>query len=128
MSIGRRGFLKALGKGTVVGAAMATPAAYAGGMDLAKSGTKDQKVFNFTCECGRSHMAPVPAEIGDVVTVECECGQGIRLRWNGGSFTGFPMHGEITPIGHVKAEAASANKVNPEMMEKLKHIGVIKES
>jgi hypothetical protein len=120
MAIGRRGFLKALGKGTVVGAAMATPAAYAGGIDLAK----DHIAFNFTCACGRSSIAPVPSEIGHVVIVECECGEKLRLRWNGGSFTAFPLHGEMRPIGEV-AETVSENKVNPEMMEKLRRIGVV---
>lgn len=86
MAIGRRGFLKALGKGAAVGAAMATPTvSYAVGVDHAKPGS-DKTFFNFGCPCGNNLAAEVPDTIGKTVNVKCDCGTTYEFQWRGDHF------------------------------------------
>lgn len=85
----RRGFLKILGKGSAVGAVLATPTAgYTIGIDRGVPGG-DKTAFNFICVCDRSLIAEVPKNIGDTVHVKCDCGRTWRMRWEGDHFQTF---------------------------------------
>ena len=79
----RRGFLKFLGKGGAVGAALAVPgSSYAIGVDAATKGDpRTALAFNFTCACSRSLIAAVPETVGTVVVVPCDCGREWHMRW-----------------------------------------------
>ena len=87
----RRGFLKFLGKGGAVGAALAVPgSSYAIGVDAATKGEpRTELAFNFTCACSRSLIAAVPEKVGTVVDVPCDCGREWHMRWEGDHFQTF---------------------------------------
>ena len=82
MATTRRGFLKLLGSsGAVI---VPTAAGHVIGVELASG--PDRTAFNFSCSCGRGHVAEVPKEIDTQLTVDCECGMRWRLTWKGDHF------------------------------------------
>jgi hypothetical protein len=111
----RRGFLKSLGKGAAVGAAIGTPAALAA--DYGKG--KDVTGFNFACGCGNNVIATVP-EVESEVKAKCrKCGKNWRLLWKGDHFQTFS--GERTQV----ARSAEPEHLvdSPKYREAMKRIG-----
>lgn len=80
----RRGFFKGL-LGATAAAAPAVLGGYTLGIDKAASG-EDYSAFNFTCSCGKGLAARVPKEIGEKISLACECGLKWELEWTGGNF------------------------------------------
>ena len=110
----RRGFLKFLGKGGAVGAALAVPgSSYAIGVDAATKGEpRTELAFNFTCACGRSLIAEVPKKAGTVVDVRCECRREWYMRWEGDHFQTFNPDdcGAFDPYGRRQVSQAFADE------------------
>lgn len=122
MAIGRRGFLKALGKGTVVGAAMATPAAYAGGVDLASGKDRTVQAFNFECTCARNLVATVPEKVDEIISLKCDCGTGWRFQWKGDHFVTYRT--EKPPLNTVKPEQAYVDdETTMDYLKEWRHAG-----
>ena len=111
----RRGFLKFLGKGGAVGAALAVPgSSYAIGVDAATKGEpRTELAFNFTCACSRSLIAAVPETVGTVVVVPCDCGREWHMRWEGDHFQTFDPNdcGAFDPHGRRQRSQAFAERL-----------------
>jgi hypothetical protein len=69
----RRGFF-----GSLLGAASLI------GLDTSKG--EDRTAFNFTCACGNGLCAEVPKEVGEKLSLDCECGLKWDLEWTGENF------------------------------------------
>lgn len=80
----RRGFLKNLFQGGVVGAAaIAAPVAVAS----PTPGVEDNPKFVFSCKCNRALRVPAGHKIGEIVKIECEqCHHEWTLRCYGAFF------------------------------------------